>query len=210
MRRYTVYLFDFDGTTFDTRESLYYVYKDAFAAIGVNDITQEETDEFMHLSLRQSIEKRNVPASLLYPFVEAITEVINRPKNIALNEPFPETAEVLTALHDRGAIIGFVSGNSVKHIELVFEAKNFPKVSSIIMGSDVYKKGKPHPEPILMTLERLGIEPSQDVVYVGDSLQDVECSLAAGISAVFIDRDHLYGQVPGATMIASLKDLLAE
>ena len=48
----------------------------------------------------------------------------------------------------------------------------------MLCGGDVPRK-KPHPEPLLVALERLGV-PAAEAAYVGDSPEDVEMTRAAG------------------------------
>jgi len=53
----------------------------------------------------------------------------------------------------------------------------------VIVTSDETAHHKPHPEPILLALERLGAAPG-DAAYVGDSPFDVGSARAAGVFAV--------------------------
>ena len=55
MKNYDIYLFDFDGTTFDTKESLVPVFKSAFAAIGM-DCTPEQAHHYMHQNVLQTLQ----------------------------------------------------------------------------------------------------------------------------------------------------------
>ena len=64
------------------------------------------------------------------------------------------------------------------------------------MGCDVYEHGKPSPEPLLFALHNLGEAPSPTVVYVGDSLQDIEAADAAGIESFLIDREEEHPDFP--------------
>ncbi|WP_370682120.1 HAD family hydrolase [Comamonas sp. GB3 AK4-5] len=49
-----------------------------------------------------------------------------------------------------------------------------------ITGSDTYGVGKPSPEPLLRTLEELGVAPA-DAVFFGDTHADAACAQAAGV-----------------------------
>lgn len=49
-----------------------------------------------------------------------------------------------------------------------------------ITGSDTYGVGKPSPEPLLRTLEVLGVEPAE-AVFFGDTHADAACAQAAGV-----------------------------
>ena len=50
----------------------------------------------------------------------------------------------------------------------------------LVVGSDDVQHPKPHPEPVLKALERLG-RPAAEAVFIGDSRHDLECGRAAGV-----------------------------
>lgn len=209
MRSYDIYLFDFDGTTFDTQESLVPVFKAAFASIGM-DCTPEQSHHYMHQSVAQTLQERNVPNSLYETFGDAIREAIDLPEAIAACHPFPETKEVLACLKRQAKRASFVSGNASRHIRLCLDYWGVPVSHyEFVIGNDEYKKGKPDPEPILCALKHMNVLPGPRVCYVGDSYQDVECAKAAGVDAIFISRngEDRPPVCPDAT-IQDLKELL--
>jgi HAD superfamily hydrolase (TIGR01509 family) len=55
---------------------------------------------------------------------------------------------------------------------------------AVVCGGDTERR-KPHPEPLLRALDRLGMAPAE-AAYVGDSPEDIEMSRAAGVFAVGI------------------------
>ena len=207
MKQFSVYLFDFDGTLFDTKVSLRKVFRDCFAAVGIHDITDEECAEFMHHSLLQTAQMRNVPIERYQEFADACLLSLDSPETVAANVPFPETLKTLKKLRDRGNRIAAVSGNTSKHINLVLDHHGLELGFETIVGSDMYHNGKPAPDCLLMTLERMGVSDKSKVVYVGDSLNDIGSAVAAGVAAVLIDRDNEYPVFDGIR-ISSLEELL--
>ncbi|MDY5441208.1 MAG: HAD-IA family hydrolase, partial [Candidatus Enteromonas sp.] len=199
--------FDFDGTLFDTRLSLRAVWKAAFGAIG-QTVTEEESDEFMHHNLYEILAIRNLKKKDYAAFGKALTETIDAQETVSQNIPFPETLEVLQTLVSKGKRIGLVSGNSAKHIHLVWDYWKYPDISECFMGCDVYKKGKPDPEPLFLAMSEMKVGPESRVVYVGDSLQDIEAADAAKMDSFLIDRDNQYPDFKREKII-SLKDLLS-
>ena len=111
MKEYAIYLFDFDGTLFDTKLSLRKVWKDAFAAIG-EKVTDEQCDHYMHQNLFQTLDERNVKKEDYPAFGAALTASIDDPGTVAQNVPFPETKAVLDSLRAKGKRIGIVSGRA--------------------------------------------------------------------------------------------------
>lgn len=53
---------------------------------------------------------------------------------------------------------------------------------------EMYKHGKPDPEPILLTAKLMGL-PIQDCVYVGDAYNDYLAVKSAGCSFIYFCRD---------------------
>jgi phosphoglycolate phosphatase-like HAD superfamily hydrolase len=71
--------------------------------------------------------------------------------------------------------------------------------SEVVCGGETEHR-KPHPEPLLVALERMGLHPAE-VAYVGDSPEDVEMARSAGVFAVgvpgpFPNRDGLRASKP--------------
>jgi len=207
MKQYRIYIFDFDGTLCDTKESLYQVFEDCFAAVGIYGITHAECEEFMHHTLLQASLMKGVPEEQFPIFLDACIKSINRRETIEKSKAFPEAFEVLQNLENAGKTLAVCSGNTTKHIQEVMEFLGWDFKFSNFMGSDIYKNGKPSPEPLLMCLAQLGEQPGVDVVYIGDSLQDMEAAKAAHIDGVLIDRENAYPDYVGIK-ISSLKDIL--
>lgn len=87
----------------------------------------------------------------------------------------------------------------------------------VIVTADDVTRAKPHPEPVHRALERLGVSVSERVLFVGDSLHDVEAGHAAGIrtaavtwgalgrGALEVGRPHYMVERP-ADLIPILQD----
>jgi pyrophosphatase PpaX len=87
---------------------------------------------------------------------------------------------------------------------------------SAIIGCDSCSRHKPHPEPVLTALDRLGYQPDE-AVFVGDSVHDVEAGNAAGVLTIAalwgpFSREQLAAASPDRYLerIVDLPQLLAE
>lgn len=205
--QFSVYLFDFDGTLFDTRESLVPVFAAGFAVAG-RAVTPEECERWMHLNLLQSMADAGIPEEKFDEVIEATIAALDLPESIALIRPFEETKEVLLTLKEQGKKIGIVSNNSSSHIRLVLKTLGFDMPFDCIVGSDMCSVGKPSAEPINLALSLLGEQNRQDVVYVGDSLQDGECGHNAEIQSILVDREDAHVDAP-YRCICDLRELFA-
>lgn len=207
MKEYKIYIFDFDGTICDTIESLYKVFRDCFAAVGIYGITNEECEEFTHHTLKQTAEMKGVPEASFQTFFDACIASLDLPETIEKSKAFPESVKVLKFLENHRKTLAVCSGNTTRHIQDVIAYLRWDIHFSNYMGSDIYRHGKPSAEPLLFCLRDLGEEPSLDVVYIGDSMQDMEAAKAAGIDGVLIDRKNEHPDYSGMR-ITSLEELL--
>lgn len=207
MKDYQAYLFDFDGTLFDTYPSLIYVYREGFRAIG-RDCTPEEAARWMHMSLSATLDKVGInDQNLRKTFMEKIKEALDYPEYLAMIKPFPEAGSVLKKLASQHKALGIVSGNTPGHIELILRTQGWYPYFSVVIGSDPSRRPKPFGDPILAARSALPAIPSDAMVYVGDSLEDPVTAKNGGIDGLLIDRKDEYRSYR-QEKIASLKDLL--
>ena len=204
--QFSVYLFDFDGTLVDSRESLLPVFSAGYSVVG-RKVTAEEAERWMHVSLPESFADSGVPAEHYPKVLEAIIAALDLPDSIAMIKVFPEAVSVLERLVKHGKRIGIVSNNAASHIRMVLKQLNIDLPFDCIVGSDMFENGKPSREPIDVALKILGEDHRESVVYVGDSLQDPECGRNAGIGGILVDRKDVHPNYEGIR-ISNLEDLL--
>ncbi|MCH3909640.1 MAG: HAD family hydrolase [Bacilli bacterium] len=207
MKSYDVYLFDFDGTLFDTLDSLVGVYKTALRSVGY-DCTKEDAAKYMHMSLSETADLLHIddPASRNI-FFEKTSEALDYPEYIKMIKMFPDVLNTLKALAKKKKIIGIVSGNTEKHISLVLNQFGIKDYFSFAVGSAPGRRPKPFADPILFALRSIPTVSPKKVVYIGDSLQDPETAKNAGVDGVLLDRNHEHVSYKGKR-IATLKTLL--
>ncbi len=194
--QFSVYLFDFDGTLVDSRESLYPVFKAGYASVG-RDVTEEEVERWMHLNLYESLADSGVPEKDYETVIQATIAALDMPESVVMIKLFPEAIDTLERLRASGARIGIVSNNTASHIRLVLRTLNVDVPFDVIVGSDMFTKGKPDSQPIDVALDILGYHDRKRVVYIGDSLQDPECAGNASCNGILVDREGHYPDYDG-------------
>lgn len=204
--QFSVYLFDFDGTLVDSRASLHPVFKAGFASVG-REVTEEESERWMHLNLYESLRDSGIPESQYETVVQATIAALDLPESIAMIRLFEDTVETLHRLKKAGVKIGIVSNNAASHIRLVLETLGVDIPFDVIVGSDMFKRGKPNSEPIDLALELLGYHDRERVVYIGDSLQDPECGHNAHCGGILLDREGQHSSFSG-TRIKDLSEIV--
>lgn len=207
MKQYRFYIFDFDGTLFDSKESLGYVYKAGFDAIGDRSYKLSDAEIYLHCSLSQEAEYAHISPEQFPIWVGAITKALDYPENIAMIKIFPEVEETIKALHEKGKVIGLATGNSEKHVGLVLDLYHLQSYFGSVAGCTKVKASKPAPDVLIEAARLCGESLGKDTVYIGDSLQDAECAINAGIDGILIDRHDDYPDFKGVK-IHDLRELL--
>ena len=132
---------------------------------------------------------------------------------------FPETVEVLDALHKRGVPMGVIS-NWDYQLSEIFEQMGLARYFEFIVSSAQVGAEKPAPEIFQAGLEQArrstpGLAP-QDCFYIGDHYEkDVIPSRAAGMTPVWLVRDRrdlasgeTHETDTGVLRISNLRELL--
>jgi HAD superfamily hydrolase (TIGR01549 family) len=140
----------------------------------------------------------------------AIVEAWGRCANFSL---YDDARPCLTGLRDAGLSVGLIS-NTNRDLDEVLDAFDLRHLVDGVVTSAQVGLFKPAREIFAAALACIGAE-ARDTVMVGDSYRDdVEGALAAGLSAVLLDRDGgraaaLSGARLEAPVIASLAELPA-
>lgn len=96
-----------------------------------------------------------------------------------LLRPFPGAAETVAELERRGIALAIVTSkhrrSALRGMELCGIVRHF----DVVVTPEDVANPKPHPEPVLQALERLGAR-ADETLFVGDSPHDVAAGRAAG------------------------------
>ena len=210
MKKYKIYLFDFDGTLFDTLPSSIYVFKEAFAKKGVS-LNEDDILHYTRVPIPETYRKI-VPSYKeedILPFLDLITELVNSKESNKRISIYDDTYESVIDLKISEATLGIVTSNNEKHVKDVLKMFDMDfGLFDVIVGNETVKETKPDPTPILTALKGIKESFSKDeVVYVGDAINDCLAAKNAGIDSILLDRNNEYAD-SGYTIIHSLKELL--
>jgi pyrophosphatase PpaX len=120
-------------------------------------------------------------------------------------EAFPGMLELLERLDAEGRQLGIVSAKRHDIVKLAFEALGFGDLMDVVVGSDEAPRGKPHPDQILIALDRLDVDPDR-TAYVGDAPFDIAAAKAAGVHAIGVTwggihtRERMEAEGPDAVV----------
>ena len=86
-----------------------------------------------------------------------------------------------------------VTNKPTPFVAPLLEALDIAKYFSVVIGGDDVQNKKPHPDPLLLVAERMGIAPQQ-MLFVGDSRNDIQAAKAAGCPSVGLTYGYNYGE----------------
>ncbi len=174
------FLFDFDYTLADSSPGIELCVQAALASQGLPPAGRREIQATIGLALPAAFQ-RLVPgrpelhALLAADFVRQADRIM-----VAHTEFFPASLRILRLLQRQGARLGIVTTKYRRRIEAVLARDHAAELIQVIVGGDDVSDPKPHPEALLLALQRLRVRPGS-VLYIGDSVVDAACARAAGL-----------------------------
>jgi HAD superfamily hydrolase (TIGR01549 family) len=199
-------LFDWDGTLVDTAEASYRCFVRMFAEYDIafdrEAYARAYSPNWYHTFRTLGLPEHHwdeADERWLVHFADETVDLIDG------------ACELLEGLASRGLAVGIVTSGTRPRVLREIEMHGLaPHVHACVCGGDVVQK-KPHPEALLLCLERLGVAPDESV-YIGDSPEDVAMAQAAGVYSIAVpgaypNREALLAARPDA-VLASLGDVL--
>ena len=187
MREYSLYLFDFDNTLYDTNEGIRAILRHALPMVGV-EYDDSMFGEFTGLSMDQVFERYVGDWSLYDRYKDEFMRIV-RSDVYMTGTPFPETERVLRELRNRGRRLGIVSGKMSFKIENLMGRDGMLDMIETIVGYGDTERHQPCPDPLELARSRFHV-PKEDVLYIGDSPNDSGAAINAGIDCAIVNRHN--------------------
>lgn len=106
---------------------------------------------------------------------------------------FPGIAETLHALHAQGLPLAVVTNKPSPFVAPILEDLAIARYFTVVIGGDDVQNKKPHPEPLLLAADKLSLTPGE-LLFVGDSRNDILAARAAGCYSVGLTYGYNYGE----------------
>jgi len=195
-------LYDFDGTLADSTDLIMRCYRHTMRThLGQAPPDEEWLSGFgmtLETQLRRFARDEAMAAAMLDTYRDYQNTIHDE-----LLRPFPDAAETVAELDRRGYRLAIVTSkhrrSAMRGMELCGIVSHF---DAIVTPEDV-SEPKPHPEPVLCALRRLGVRPDE-ALFVGDSPHDIAAGQAAGTRTA----GALWGPFPRATLENARPDAL--
>jgi pyrophosphatase PpaX len=109
------------------------------------------------------------------------------PKTASHSRLFPGVLSTLQALRARGIQLGVVTARRCDSLRICLEAFDLTDFFQVLICAEDTDRHKPHPAPLLLAMERLGIPQASQLLYVGDTVYDLEAARGAGMPFAAVD-----------------------
>ncbi|MCQ2794063.1 MAG: HAD family hydrolase [Bacilli bacterium] len=189
MKKYSLYLFDFDGTLFDTLDSLKEVYRLSLLKYGLI-AKEEEYPLYLGQSLPLTFKYKGGKKEDSKAFIEYFHTIVHTSEVVKKTKLYVDTLDIFKYLHTHAINYGIVTGSSSLRVKDVLKYFGIDtSLVKVIVGNDIYRTPKPDPDPINIALKKTGyLSRRNEVVYIGDAKQDEECAKNAKIDYFIVDR----------------------
>lgn len=179
-------LFDWDNTLVNTWPTIHEALNHCMRAMGHDEWSLEQVKRYVKKSMRDAFPElfgdRWEDAAHIY-------QEYYRSIHLTNLQALPGALDVLNLLRDDGMPVGVVSNKRGPNLRTECEHLGWQTYFQAVVGADDAEQDKPSAAPALKALKQLGIEPSRNVWFVGDTVIDLECAANLGATAI------LYGDV---------------
>ena len=199
-------LFDLDGTLhFGDKDELF-ARLSAVAVDLRSEFTEEEIREFGNRSDYTEMRTLMVAEHNRRFAENQITEVEFEEANDAVSGSFDqmfyaadEAVTTIQTLKKSGKATGLVTTRGNKSRDRLLTHHGFDGSFDVIVGRNDAGQRKPHPQPLALALEKLGITDPRRALYVGDlQIDDVGAGNALGMRTALVNSEPIdpYGPRP--------------
>ena len=183
-------LFDFEGTLVDFQWQLEPAVAETLEALSKAGLQRQwygEKPGYAHI-YNQTLDLMHQRKGLAPDSESALVDTIyDRYDADALERwnLYPDTLELLETLRHQGFQMAIVSNVGKWALKAAMEKLQLSHLVQVIISRDDVLKIKPHPEGLLSAAKTLGVQPAE-VLFVGDSRNDVGAARQAGMQAGYL------------------------
>lgn len=203
--RYTLAVFDLDGTILNTIDDLTDSTNHALVTLGFPPRTLYEVNSFVGNGIHKLIE-RAVPQNTSEHDTEAVfREFADYYKSHCdiKTKPYAGIEKLLLNLRKAGCKTAVVSNKADFAVKKLCD-KYFPSLFDVAVGEKDGIARKPAPDTVNTVLKELGIA-KENAVYIGDSDVDIQTAANANMDCISVSwgfRDTEFLKQSGAKIIA--------
>lgn len=197
-RKFKLIGFDLDGTLVNSLPDLALSLNSAFAEVGLPQAPEEAVMTWIGNGADVLFAKGLAWTEKTSAFSdEEIAQIKRRfghfyGENVCnISELYPHVKSTLEALHAQGYTLAVVTNKPTKHVLPVLKAFEIDHLFAEALGGQSLPVIKPHPAPLYYLCGKFGLYP-HEVLFVGDSKNDILAAKAAGCASVGLTYGYNY------------------
>lgn len=175
-------IFDFDGTIADTRKAIVVAKQKAMEKLGLEVMDEETCASTIGLSAKLGFKKTypHLSEQELDKCVDTFRAYFEEEKENYPPVLFPELVETLEWMQERGITTTIATSRNNASLADFLVKLDIKKYFDYALGGQDTEQLKPHPDPVLKTLEEFGFK-AEETLVVGDMWMDIEMGKGAGV-----------------------------
>jgi pyrophosphatase PpaX len=172
-------LFDLDGTLIDSIQLILASYRHTLSAHGRPPLPDSAWMRGVGTPLRVQLSQCAESAEDLQALVETY-RAYNLANHDRMITPYPGVVDLVRTVRNTGLHTGVVTSKNREGAERGLRLVGLKDSIELLVCADDVTHPKPHPEPVLQAVTRLGADPAC-TIFVGDSVHDLHSGRQAGV-----------------------------
>jgi HAD superfamily hydrolase (TIGR01509 family) len=188
----TAILWDHDGVLVDTERLYFQATRDVLASVGV-DLTAEMYRQFFLTESRGAwhlVAERGIAPTEIEK-LRALRNDRYREMLTSGDVAIPGALDLLERLKSRYRM-AVVTSSHREHFDAIHNRTRLRDLVEFVVTPDDYTHYKPHPEPYLLALGKLGL-PAAECIAIEDSERGLQSARAAGIRCCIVRTELTEG-----------------
>jgi beta-phosphoglucomutase len=179
-----VFIFDMDGVVVDNAVWHLKAFAEFGKRHGLVQTKEEYTKYFgnTNQTIMNSLFKTTLSLDKLNALAEE-KEIIYRELYRPFIQPVEGLPSFLKNATDQAIPIALATSAPLENVDFTLDSTGLKKYFSIISDASMIKHGKPDPEIYLLTAAKLGVQPSDCIVFE-DSIAGIQSGLSAGMRVI--------------------------
>lgn len=188
MKAYDNYLFDADGTLFDTVDLICTCFQYVAEKYAGKTMDRKTIIKGIGLPLKNQL---NVHLGPELDHEQILDDYLQYQLNIMEDSisPFPHVIETLEILKNAGKKLAVVTSRRRFSLEKILHSTDTARFFDVLVTPEDTTRHKPDAEPALKAMSLLGADKTS-TVFTGDALYDICSGNRAGIDTVFVNWSH--------------------
>lgn len=178
MTTVSCFIFDLDGTLVDSSEDIANSVNYTLKTLGFPERSQEEVQNFVGDGMKTLLSRAT--GSGKESFLQKAIGIFQShylQHCLDTTQLYPGASEILSYFQTKK--MGLVSNKPYEMVLKTLRHFSMQKFFSVILGGESTAQKKPHPEPVLKSLEMMQV-PAPSALVVGDGTTDIHAGKSAG------------------------------